>query len=320
MKTVSFVLPFFNEFQNVPTLLDRLQAVCRSLPYVFEFVFVNDCSTDGTKGYLLERAREIPGLLVVNLSRNFGHQTAVFCGLTHASGDAVIIMDTDLQDRPEAVPAFLEQWEKGAEVVYAVREKRKENPIKRTLFASFHRMMARLSEIRIPVDAGLFSLMDRRVVDVLLSMPERNRYIPGLRAWVGFRQVGIPVERDSRGDKTPRVSLTRLTKLAMDAIFSFSTIPLRTATLLGIVSATGAFIGILVVLDFKLIHHIAIPGWASTMIGLCFFGGVQLLTIGILGEYLGRIYEEVKRRPPFVVSGIDGTRPDGTAPQPRKES
>ncbi len=314
-KLVSIVLPFFNEERNLPVLHDRLRQVIRTLPYQFELVFVNDGSRDGSRSCLLGQIQSHPDIRLIDLSRNFGHQSAVLAGLHHASGDCVIMMDTDLQDRPEAIPLLLDQWEKGAQVVYAVRKKRKEWLPKRLLFAVFYLMLARLSEVNIPRDAGLFSLLDRKVVDVLVQLPERNRYLPGLRAWAGFTQTGVEVERDERSDGPPRVSGMQLLKLALDAIFSFSRIPLRVATVLGACSALLAVAATAVVLYKKFISLEAIPGWTSTLLSILFLGAVQLISLGILGEYLGRIYEEVKRRPPYLVRGTYGFTPEAGAPE-----
>ncbi len=300
-KTISLILPFYNEETNLPILFDRLQVITSTLDYTFEYLFVNDGSSDGSSAFIRQLVRQYPFVRLIEFSRNFGQQAAVQAGLQQSRGDAVIIMDTDLQDRPESIADFITHWEAGYEVVYAIRQKRKENFIKRFLFNLFYRVMAAMSEISIPREAGLFSLMDRQVVDLIATLPERNRYIPGLRAWAGFRQTGIPVERDPRGDVTPRVSTLQLFKLAVDAIFSFSRIPLRLATFLGIFSALLAVAGTGVVLYKKFISLQAITGWTSTLLSIFFFGAVQLITIGIIGEYLGRIYEEVKRRPLYVI-------------------
>jgi glycosyltransferase involved in cell wall biosynthesis len=309
-KHITIVLPFYNEEKNLPVLYERLRQVASTLPYRFEFLFVNDGSSDRGTIFAREAALSGENVRLVDLARNFGHQTAVLAGLQHAEGDAVVVMDTDLQDRPEAIPLFIEQWEKGNEVVYAIRTKRKEFVLKRLLFASFYQILSRLSEIPIPLDSGLFSLMDRRVVDVLADLPERNRYLPGMRAWAGFTQIGVEIERDERLDGPPRISFYQLVKLATDAIFSFSRIPLRLATALGLFSAFLAVIATLMVLYDKFISLKAIPGWTSTLLSILFLGAVQLISLGILGEYLGRIYEEVKHRPPYVVRKIWG-RPSG---------
>lgn len=301
---ITLVLPYFNEEQNLPVLYRQLREITAGLPYRFTFLFVSDGSTDGSTACVLDWVKENQDVLLVELSRNFGQQTAVFAGLQHAGGDAVIVMDTDLQDRPAAIGDFLRQWEGGAQVVYAVRQKRKENAAKRLLFSSFYKILARLADIPIPMEAGLFGLMDRRVVELLAAMPEGNRYIPGLRAWAGFTQVGVTVERDERGDEKPRASVITLFKLAMDAIFSFSRLPLRLATAMGLLSALLAIVATAVVLYSKFVTLKAIPGWTSILLSIFYFGAIQLITIGIIGEYLGRIYEEVKRRPPYAVRRI----------------
>jgi dolichol-phosphate mannosyltransferase len=261
---------------------------------------------------VLKQIGENSDICLLELSRNFGHQTAVYAGLQHATGEAVIIMDTDLQDRPEVISDFIQKWEEGAQVVYAIRKKRKENPIKRFLFYMFYKILNGLSNIPIPAEAGMFSLIDRQVVNLLANIPERNRFIPGLRAWVGFNQVGIPVERDERGDKIPRVSFIQLVRLATDAIISFSWIPLRVSTVLGILAAFLSITGTCIVLYKKFISLEAIPGWTSILLSIFFFGAVQLIIFGIIGEYLGRIYEEVKRRPPYVVRKVIGRSRDET--------
>lgn len=304
MKRLSFVIPFLNEAANLPVLYQRLKTVVPRLGCEAEYLFVNDGSRDASESLVRGWARSDPAVVLVNLSRNFGHQTAVFAGLQHASGDAVVILDADLQDRPEAVEAFLARWEAGADVVYAVREKRKENIFKRFLFSAFYRLLFRLASIPIPLEAGLFCLMDRKVVDVIAAMPERNRFVPGMRAWAGFRQEGVPVERDPRTDGPPRVRFHRLVGLALDAVFSFSTIPLRLATAVGLFSAFIAAVATGVVFYFRFFTTQAIPGWTSTLLSIFFFGSVQLISIGIIGEYLGRIYEEVKQRPAYVVREV----------------
>ena len=305
-KKITLVLPFYNEEVNLPILYQSLREITDPLPYDFEFLFVNDGSTDGSSDFVLEQIENHSDVCLIDLSRNFGHQTAVYAGLQHATGNAVIVMDTDLQDRPDAILDFISKWENGAHVVYAIRQDRKEGPIKRFFFSLFYRFLNILSNIPIPVEAGMFSLMDKRIVDLLTAMTERNRFIPGLRAWAGFTQVGIPVERDERGGGTPRVSFLQLTRLAIDAITSFSWLPLRIATALGIFAAFISIVGACIVLYKKFISLEAIPGWTSTLLSIFFFGSAQLITIGIIGEYLGRIYEEVKRRPAYVVKRVVG--------------
>ena len=303
-KEITLILPYYNEEDNIPVIYQRLREITESISYVFEFLFVNDGSTDGSSDFILEQIKKNNDVSLIDLSRNFGHQTAVYAGLQHADSDAVIIMDTDLQDRPEAIRDFIKKWEEGAHVVYAIRKSRKENFLKRLLFSMFYKILNLISNTPIPLEAGMFSLIDRRVVDILANIPERNRFIPGLRARAGFRQEGVPVERDKRGDDIPRVSFSQLVKLAFDAIFAFSWMPLRIATALGILAASLSIVGICVVLYKKFISLEAIPGWTSILLSIFFFGSVQLIIFGIIGEYLGRIYEEVKRRPAYVVRRI----------------
>lgn len=307
MKKISILLPFYNEEKNLPHLIHRIHNVIKAIPCEFEYLFVDDGSSDRSAEYIKQLMNSQKGITLIELSRNFGHQTAVYAGLQHAKGDAVIIADTDLQDRPEAFSDFIKYWEEGFDVVYAIRKDRKENHFKRIMFSIFYKILNRISEIPIPVDAGLFSLIDRKVIKILADIPERNRYIPGLRAWTGFKQIGIEIEREERGDKIPKVSLLMLFRLAMDALISFSWIPLRISMFLGIFAIILSTLGAGIVLYKKYISMAAIPGWTSTLLSIFFFGSIQLIIFGIIGEYIGRIYEEVKRRPPYVIKEITGS-------------
>jgi dolichol-phosphate mannosyltransferase len=262
---------------------------------------VDDGSTDGSSGVLASFGAEDPRLKVLWLSRNFGHQTALSAGLDHASGEAVVLMDGDLQDPPEVVPRLVAKWREGYQVVYAVKEKRKESLLKRAAFRLFYRLISRLSNVDLPVDAGIFSVLDRRTVEILRSMPERNRYVSGLRAYAGGRQTGVRFERAARHAGQPRQTPRKLMRLALDALFSFSYVPLRAATVAGFVVSAFAFLVLGVVLWKKLVSHEAILGWASLMSAILLIGGVQLVTVGIIGEYIGRIFDEVKGRPYYVV-------------------
>lgn len=225
--TVSVVLPVFNETAILQELNRRIVTVLERTTPRFEVVYINDGSSDGSRENLNTLAAQDRRIVVVHLSRNFGHQPAVHAGLEHATGDVVIVMDSDLQDNPEAIPAFLDQWERGSDVVYAERTNRKESLLKRALFYSFYRVLNAIADSPIPADAGNFGLMDRAVVDAVLSLPERERFFPGLRSWAGFRQTGIAVERAARHDDHPRVSLRGLFTLAKTAVFSFSSFPLK---------------------------------------------------------------------------------------------
>jgi len=266
-----------------------------------EVVFVNDGSTDASPQILDELAAASAAVRVVHLVRNFGHQAAVQAGLAHARGDAVVLMDSDLQDAPEAVPQFIRKWRLGYDVVYAIRTHRKENLLKRALFAAFHRLLARVASVRIPADAGIFGLVDRRVARQIVALGERDRYFPGLRSWVGFRQIGVEVERSARYDHRPRVSLLGLIRLAKTALFSFSSFPLTVFYTIGGLAAV-VFVGLgSYSLFCRLFTDLAIPGWTSHILTGSFFGALNALGICILGEYVVRIYDQVRARPLYLV-------------------
>ncbi len=300
---ISVVLPVFNETAILQELNRRIVTVLERTTPNFEVVYVNDGSSDGSQENLSDLAERDRRVVVVHLSRNFGHQPAVHAGLEHASGDVVIVMDSDLQDNPEAIPAFLDQWEGGCDVVYAQRTSRKESLPKRALFYAFYRVLNAIADSPIPADAGNFGLLDRSVVDAVLSLPERERFFPGLRSWAGFRQTGIPVERAARHDDTPRVSLRGLFRLAKTAIFSFSSFPLKFFYIIAGISGTVCMGTIGFVLWHRLFTGLAIPGWASVIITASFFGSLNALGISILGEYVIRIYDQVRARPVYVKAG-----------------
>ena len=301
---LSIVMPVYNE----SAVLDRLtrevlsaaEDQCRSL----EVVYVNDGSKDGSAEKLNQLAAQDDRIVVVHLARNFGHQAAVHAGLEHATGDAIVLMDSDLQDDPAAISDFLLQWERGMDVVFAERTNRKESLPKRFLFHSFYRVLNAIAEQPMPEDAGNFSLMDRCVVDAMLQMPEFDRYLPGLRNWVGFQQCGVPVERLARHDENPRVPLTGLFRLAKTAIFSFSSVPLRLFYAIASVSAVVCLVASTFVLYHKALTGLAIPGWASTIITASFFGALNAFGISVLGEYVIRIYDQVRSRPVYLVSNV----------------
>ncbi|MBU2513828.1 glycosyltransferase family 2 protein [bacterium] len=300
---ISIVIPIYNEEETLPELWRRLHNVISSWSHKTEVIFVNDGSSDSSLSILRELGLRNPGVLkIVQLSRNFGHQPAVVSGISTATGDAVILMDGDLQDTPESLPNLVAKWESGYDVVYAIRAKRKEFFLKRLAFKAFYQVQAKMVDLSIPLDAGLFSILDRKVIDIMMSMKEHNRYIPGLRSYAGFKQTGIIVERAERYKGEPRVSTRRLIKLALDGIFSMSHLPLKLATYVGILIAIPAFIVAAVVVGIKLFTDFASPGWASNLASTFFMGGVQLIFLGIIGEYLSRIYDEVKGRPYFIIS------------------
>jgi polyisoprenyl-phosphate glycosyltransferase len=301
VKTLDAVVPVYNEDAILPELHRRLVEALAGLPCQWRIIYVDDGSRDRTPELLADFASDDPRVAVIHLSRNFGQQLAISAGLAATEADAVVLLDGDLQDPPEVIPLLVDKWEAGYDVVYAVKRDRKEALPKRILFTLFYRILRRLSSVDIPADAGNFSLMDRSVVDVINTMPERDRYVSGLRAYVGGRQVGVEFERAPRYAGQPRQSPLKLIRMATDAFFAFSELPLRLATIMGFVVSGVAFLVLLNVLYQKLISGAAIIGWASTMTSILFLGGIQLIAVGVIGEYIGRIYNEAKGRPAWVV-------------------
>ena len=302
---LSVAIPLHNEELGVPELLSRLGAVLDAIPGgPHEIVIVDDGSTDRTLQLLDAAAQVDPRLVVVALSRNFGHQSALSAALDFVTGDVVVAMDGDLQDRPEAIPALLAKHHEGFDVVYAQRVKRKESWALRASYFLFYRVLASLADTRLPLDSGDFALMTRRVVEQMRAAPEHNRYLRGLRSWVGFRQTGLVVERDERFAGTTHYGPLKLLKLASDGIFSFSIVPLRAAAMLGLIAIliSGAFSAY--TLYAKLILHRTPVGFTSLMLFMTFLTGMQLFFLGIIGEYVGRIYQETKRRPLYVLGSV----------------
>jgi glycosyltransferase involved in cell wall biosynthesis len=312
--TLSVVIPIFNEEETLEVLYARLSKVLDGLGEDYEVIFVNDGSRDRSELLLRDIQKRNPRFKSIHFSRNFGHQTAITCGFDHAKGRAVVAMDGDLQDPPEVLPDLLVRWREGYDVVYAVRQKRKEGLLKRTAYKTFYWVLHKVSYLDIPLDSGDFSLIDRRVIDVLGSMPERNRFVRGLRTWAGFRQVGYEYAREARFAGQSKYSLGKLMKLAFDGLVSYSYVPLRLVSNVGLlVSMTAlAYMGYLLVA--RMFGDMPIQGWTSTVVILLFLGGIQLLSLGVIGEYVGRIFEEVKHRPQYVVRdrvGFDGEVAEG---------
>ena len=303
---LSVVLPVFNECAVLTELHDRVTSALRATGCLFEVIFVNDGSVDGSDHALDQLAEQHPSVRVLHFSRNFGHQAAVQAGLAEARGDAVIVMDSDLQDDPQAIRHFVEFWREGYDVVYAVRASRKEGFVKRSLFRAFYRVLNAVSNTPIPMDAGNFGLIDRRVADRINQLPDRDRYYPGLRSWVGFRQIGVVVERGKRHDDKPRVSIWGLFRLAKSAIFSFSSFPLTAFHFIALLSMCTCLGVSGYVLYHKLFTGMAVAGWASTTIVAAFFGALNALGIGMLGEYAIRIYDQVRARPNYIVDRVSG--------------
>lgn len=301
---VSIATAVYNEEAVLGELLERSLRVLDQLPGgPHEMVLVDDGSRDRT-WEILERAAADPRVTVVSLSRNFGHQAALSAALDQTTGDVVVVMDGDLQDTPETIPRFLEEYERGYEVVYAVRVNRKEGWWMRACYHGFYRLVAAVADISLPVGAGDFALLSRRVVDLLGSSPERHRYLRGMRTWFGFRQIGVPVERAARFAGAPKYTFRRLMRLAMDGIFSFSVVPLRIATILGMLTVAAALVFAAYAVYVRLAHRHVVEGFTATIMVITLVAGVQLLSLGIIGEYLGRIYEEVKQRPLYVVAKV----------------
>lgn len=299
---ISIVVPVYNERETLPELYQRLTKQFAALPHELELVLVDDGSRDGSREIIVEMSARDPRVRGLILSRNFGHEAAIEAGVRDARGDAVIVMDADLQDAPEALPMLIHAWEEGADVAYAVRRDRKEGVVLRFAFRSFYRLAGRMMSIDLPEDAGPFSLMSRRAVDVLNAMPEHNRYFPGLRAFTGFRQVAIEVERNERLAGETKYSFSKRTAGALNAIVSFSKLPLRAVTVLGFATAAVSIVAGLWVAISSIVGSDLAPGWASLMVVVLFLAGVQLVTLGIVGEYVGKVYDEVRRRPTYVVA------------------
>ncbi|MFN7678279.1 MAG: glycosyltransferase family 2 protein [Cyanobacteriota bacterium] len=304
---VSVVIPVYNEETVLPVMIERLEALrekCRS--FKLEFLFIDDGSVDKTRE-ILERAYYEKGFYLISFSRNFGHQAAVSAGLRHAKGDFIAIIDGDLQDPPEAIPEMVNLLMKtGADVAYGVRRRRKESAFKRFSYYLFYRLLRRLTPISIPLDSGDFSVISRRVASVINEMPEKHRFVRGLRSYAGFEQVPFYYSRDSRAAGEPKYTFSKLIALAADGIFTFSEIPLKFSTFLGLTISISSFLfGFLLIL-WRLSSGAVLPGFATLSVGLFFLGGVQLLCLGILGEYIGRIHSEVKKRPSFVIDKFLG--------------
>ena len=298
---LSVVVPLFNEAETVAEMIRRLVESCRTVAVPFEILFVNDGSTDQTLAHLIGASRTIPELRVVNLFRNFGHMPALSAGIALAHGKAVVVMDGDLQDPPELIPKFFAEWRRGAEVVCGLRTDREEEPLKKKAIASFYWLLDKITETPIPQQVGTFCLMDRRVVDILNRMPERDRYFAGLRAWVGGKQSFIPYYRPERFHGKSRVGLSGLFRLARTALISFSKIPLRYVSLFSLLGGLSLFsIGLISIL-IRLFTNLAIPGWATTTTLLGFMGFMQSLVLAVISEYIAVIFDELKARPLFLV-------------------
>jgi glycosyltransferase involved in cell wall biosynthesis len=311
-STISVVLPVFNEEQILHQLIGQISNTLNNSGVCWNIVLVNDGSTDSSGQIMDELAHQDSRIHVLHLARNFGHQSAVHAGVCFASGDAVVVMDSDGQDSPDAISTMIDHWFNGDDVVYAVRFGRKESLPKRFLFNAFYRVLSAVASIKIPKDAGNFGLIDRAVVNQIRLLSENDRYFPGLRCWVGYRQRALLVERLARHDDQPRVRLKGLISLAKTALFSFSRVPLHVFYVLAASSASVSVGCIAFAIFHKIFTGLAIPGWASTTSAIAFFGAIQSLGIAILGEYIARIYDQVRNRPMYIVARSVNAQLQGT--------
>jgi len=309
---ISIVVPLYNEEGNVRTLVARISAIMHGITSHYELVCINDGSKDATLTILRELAQTNAHIVIVNLSRNFGHQLAATAGLDTATGEAVVLMDGDLQDPPELIAAFVERWRAGYDVVYATRRSRRgESFFKLFTARLFYRITRKLTNVSIPVDTGDFRLMSRRVVDALKRTRETHRFIRGLVSWVGYNQIGVDYDRDERLSGETKYPVSKMLTFAIDGITSFSQVPLRLASYLGFATSGFAFVYAIVNIILKLLHRNQ-PGFTSTIVAVLFLGGVQLISLGILGEYIGRIYDEIKARPLYLIADIERASDDRT--------
>ncbi len=307
-QLISLVVPVFNESETVRAFHDRASSAVQPLEGLeSEFIFVDDGSTDDSFVRLSRIAAQDPRVRVVRFSRNFGHQTAITAGLDHARGDCVVVIDSDLQDPPEVIPRMVERWREGFDVVYGVRSRRAgETRMKLLTAAMFYRLLRRVTSVDIPVDVGDFRLMSRRAADHLREMREADRFVRGLVSWIGFRQASVLYERDARLAGETKYPYGKMIKFALDGITSFSTAPLRLATWMGYAASAFAFLYLATVFIQKWMGF-TVQGWATIMVAILFLGGVQLICLGIIGEYIGRIFTETKRRPLYVVQETVGS-------------
>lgn len=307
--TFSIAAPVFNEIDSIDEFYRRTQRVMQELGESWELIFIDDGSTDGSTEKILQMAQDDPKVVPIIFARNFGHQIAITAGLDYSKGEAVIIMDADLQDPPEVIPDLVARWKEGYEVVFAVRSEREgESWFKKLTAALFYRLIARITDVNIPLDVGDFRLLDRQVVNTLNQMRERHRFPRGMTAWVGFRQIGVPYKRAARYAGETKYPFRKMFKLALDAITGFSYFPLQLATYMGFLSAGISAIAIPVVIVLRLTGNEAFFGQATTLIAVLFLGGIQLISLGILGEYLGRLYDEAKSRPLYIVRELEKGR------------
>jgi dolichol-phosphate mannosyltransferase len=301
--TFTIIAPIFNELENIPELYPRLRDVMDQTGEPWELILVDDGSTDGSTEVMRKLADNDPRVRPVIFARNFGHQIAVTAGIDYSRGDAVVIIDADLQDPPEVILDLIEKWREGYEVVYAVREEREgESWFKKTTASLFYRLIFKITDVNIPLDTGDFRLIDKKVVTVMKQMREKHRFLRGMSAWVGFKQIGVKYKRKPRYAGETKYPINKMIKLALNAITSFSYFPLQVATYIGFIAAGLSVLAIPIVAILRLTTGTALLGQATTLIIVLFLGGVQLISLGIIGEYIGRIYDEAKGRPLYIVA------------------
>lgn len=313
-QLLSIVIPCYNEEDVIGEAMRRLKMFCAELQDLdVELIFVDDGSRDRTREFLKNYARDDSRIRIIGFARNFGHQIAVTAGIDAANGDAVVLIDADLQDPPEAVHQMIIKWREGFDVVYGTRTERVgESAFKLATARGFYRLLNKLSDVPIPLDTGDFRLMSRSVVDILRAMPERDRFVRGMVSWCGFKQIALPYKRAERFAGESKYPLSKMLRFATDGILSFSTKPLQMSVVLGMVCALLALFGIIYALFLRLFTNTWVEGWTTLMITVLFIGGIQLISAGILGEYIGRIYSEIKNRPLYIVQeylGFDETEP-----------
>lgn len=301
--TFTIIAPIYNELENIPELYPRLRDVMDQTGEPWELILVDDGSTDGSTEVMRKLADNDPRVRPVIFARNFGHQIAVTAGIDYSCGDAVVIIDADLQDPPEVILDLIEKWREGYEVVYAVREEREgDSWFKKTTASLFYRLIFKITDVDIPLDTGDFRLIDKKVVAVMKKMREKHRFLRGMSAWVGFKQIGVKYKRKPRYAGETKYPLNKMIKLALNAITSFSYFPLQVATYIGFIAAGLSVLAIPIVAILRLTTGTALLGQATTLIIVLFLGGVQLISLGIIGEYIGRIYDEAKGRPLYIVA------------------